>query len=206
MGISPKDIWQSSGYENVLGNTGSHPLRQNRVHVSHMANDCRNHWAFGWTTSSSIFFRVRFIRFDLTVSNKSCSEDKGNGESSMGQAWKRCQAALQWAAAGHSQQQNSKRTGHAPGENTDAYDLIPLRLLARLEDKKKGDPELDFGFSFLNPNHNSFSHLAIKSFALKRWMYEVTLVSNLLRKYIATFCRKIFIPAWEAEAVKEVIS
>lgn len=31
------------------------------------------------------FFRVIFIRFDLAVSNKSCTEEKLNGESFMGQ-------------------------------------------------------------------------------------------------------------------------
>lgn len=46
--------------------------------------------------------------------------------------------------------------------------LIPLRLLRRLEDKKKGDLELHFGCRFLNTTHNPFYDQSIQSFVLKR--------------------------------------
>lgn len=149
MSISPKDTWQSSGYESVLGNEGSHPLTQNWMHVFHMANDYRNHWAFGRITSSRIFFSIRFIRFDLTVSNKSYSEDKVNGESFMGQAWKRCQAAPHQVAAGHGQKQNRKHTGNLLEKLLMLTILIPPRLLSRHGDEEKGGLELHFGFRFL---------------------------------------------------------
>lgn len=35
---------------------------------------------------AGFFFRAIFIRFDLAVSNKSCSEEELNGDSFMGQA------------------------------------------------------------------------------------------------------------------------
>lgn len=143
MSISPKDIWQSSGYKSVLGNKSSYPLRQIWVYVSNMANDYRNHWAFGKTISSRIVFSVILIRFDLALSHKSCTEEEINGESLMGQAWKKRQTAQQLVMV--RSRTNSKHTGNSTGETDSIYDSHTSQVIEQARGKRERGPRASFG-------------------------------------------------------------
>lgn len=175
MSISPKDIWQSSDYRSVLGNKSSYPLRQIWVYVSHMANDYRNYWAFGKTTSSrNFFFQVIFIRFDLAVPNKSCTEEELDGDSFMGQAWKKCQTALQLVMV----RSRTVNIQEILLEKLTAFMILILpKLLSRLEGKEKEDLQLQFGFRLLN-----LHKILFLIWPLKLYLKEMNVCNNINEK------------------------
>lgn len=123
---------------------------------------------------AGFFFRVIFIRFDVAVSNKSCTEEELNGESFMGQAWKKCQTALQLVMV----RSRTVNTQEILLEKLTVF-MVPIlpRLLSRLEGKEKEDLQLHFAFRFLN-----LHKILFLIWPLKLCLKEMNVCNNIIEK------------------------